>query len=243
MNDPERSAAYTRLLAPPDGPSYGSLPPLEQALARMLFFTVWPNRGDFASFDAGLAQLRAHPAVVAEVEELLALTSDRARHIPRPLGISGVSLFSHASYRREEILAGIGWANWQRRPHGRAAGVAWAPETGVDALLVTLRKAERDFSPTTRYRDYPLAADLFHWESQNSTSRDSLTGRRYLEGDSRVLLFVRTTRKDDLGSAPYLCLGEATLAEHRGERPIAITWRLRRPMPPEVLQQGVVASS
>ena len=92
--------------------------------------------------------------------------------------------------------------------------MAWAPETGVDALLVTLRKKERDFSPTTRYRDYPLA----------------------------TVLFVRTTRTSDLGSAPYLCLGEATLAEHRGERPIAITWRLHRDMPPEVLQQGVVAS-
>jgi hypothetical protein len=241
VNDPERSAGYTRLLAMPDGWSYGFLSPFEQALARMLFFTVWPNRGNFASFDAGLAQLRAHPAVVAEVEELLALTTDRARYIPQSLDISGVTLLSHASYRREEILAGIGWANWQRKPHGRAAGVAWAPETGVDALLVTLRK-ERDFSPTTRYRDYPLATDLFHWESQNSTSRDSPTGRRYLDGDSRVLLFVRTTRTSDLGSTPYLCLGEATLAEHRGERPIAITWRLHRAMPPEVLQQGVVAS-
>ncbi len=157
--------------------------------------------------------------------------------------LQSLSLLSHASYRREEILAGIGWANWQRKPHGRAAGVAWAPETGVDALLVTLRKEERDFSPTTRYRDYPLAADLLHWESQNSTSRDSPTGRRYLAGDSRVLLFVRETRKDDLGSAPYLCLGEATLVEHRGERPIAITWRLHRPMPFEVLQQGAVAST
>lgn len=241
VNDPERAAHYTRLAAA-EGPSYGSLSPHEQAVARMLFFTLWPNRGDFASYDDGLAQLRAHPAVAAEIGELLELTTDRARHIPRPLGIPGVTLLSHASYRREEILAGIGWANWQRKPHGRAAGVAWAPETGVDALLVTLRKEERDFSPTTRYRDYPLAADLFHWESQNSTSRDSTAGHRYLTGGSRVLLFVRAARNDDLGSAPYLCLGEATLAEHRGERPIQITWRLHRPMPPEVLQQGTVAS-
>jgi superfamily II DNA or RNA helicase/HKD family nuclease len=242
-DDLERLALYTRLLTAADRPSYGSLSPIEQALARMLFFTVWPNRSDFSSYDAGFAQLRAHPAVVAEIGELLAITTDRARHIPQPLDIPGVSLLSHASYRREEILAGIGWANWQRKPHGRAAGVAWAPETGVDALLVTLRKEERDFSPTTRYRDYPLAANLFHWESQNSTSRDSPTGRRYLAGDSRVLLFVRETRHDDLGSAPYLCLGEATLVEHRGERPIAITWRLHRPMPAEVFQQGAVAST
>ncbi|MGH3940714.1 MAG: DUF3427 domain-containing protein, partial [Pseudonocardiaceae bacterium] len=241
VDDPERSALYTRLAAP-DGPSYGSLSPDEQSLARMLFFTLWPDRGDFASYDDGLAQLRAHPAVGIEIGELLALTTDRIRHVPRPLGIPGVTLLSHAGYRREEILAGIGWANWERKPHGRAAGVTWAPETGVDALFVTLRKEERDFSPTTRYHDYPLAANLFHWESQNSTSHDSTTGRRYLTGSSRVLLFVRTARTDDLGSTPYLCLGEATLVEHRGERPIAITWRLHRPMPPEVLQQGAVTA-
>ncbi|HKR49210.1 MAG TPA: DUF3427 domain-containing protein [Pseudonocardiaceae bacterium] len=240
VDDSERSALYNRLATTEE--SYSSLLPHAQAVARMLFFTLWPDRGDFASYDDGLARLRAHPAVAAEIKELLALTTDRARHVPRPLDIPDVTLLSHASYRREEILAGIGWANWQRKPHGRAAGVAWAPETVVDALLVTLRKEERDFSPTTRYRDYPLAADLFHWESQNSTSRDSATGRRYLTGGSRVLLFVRTTRNDELGSAPYLCLGQATLVEHRGERPIAITWRLHRPMPPEVLHQGSVAS-
>jgi len=234
-------ALYARLAAA-DGPSYGSLSPTEQVFARMLYFSLWPNRGDFASYDHGLAQLRAHPAVAAEITQLVTLTTDQARHIPQPLGIPGVTLLSHASYRREEILSGIGWASWTRKPHGRAAGVAWASESGVDALFVTLRKEEGDFSPTTRYRDYPLAADLFHWESQNNTSLSSPTGRRYLAGGSRVLLFVRTARTDDVGSAPYLCLGEVTLAEHRGERPIAITWCLHRPMPPEVLQQGAVAS-
>ncbi|MGH3794693.1 MAG: DUF3427 domain-containing protein [Pseudonocardiaceae bacterium] len=242
VDDQDRAANYARLVAP-DGPVYGELTPREQAVARMLFFTLWPNRGGFTSYDDGLTQLRAHPAVGAEIAELLALTTDRARHVPHPLAIPGVTLLSHASYRREEILAGIGWANWDRKPHGRAAGVAWAPETGVDALLVTLHKEERDFSPTTRYRDYPIAADLFHWESQNTTSRGSAAGRRYLAGHSRVVLFVRESRTNDLGSAPYLCLGEATLVEQRGERPIAITWQLHRPMPPEVLAQGSVIST
>lgn len=82
--------------------------PHEQAIARMLYFTFWPNRGEFASYDDGLAHLRANPAVAAEIEELLSLTTDRARHIPRPLGVPGVTLLSHASYRREEILVGMG---------------------------------------------------------------------------------------------------------------------------------------
>jgi len=30
--------------------------------------------------------------------------------------------------------------------------------------------------------------------------------------------------------------------EHQGERPIAITWKLRRPMPVEVLQSAAVVA-
>ena len=59
-------------------------------------------------------------------------------------------------------------------------GVAWSPETSTDAFFVTLNKDERKHSATTMYRDYALSEDLFHWESQDSTSTTSPVGRRYL---------------------------------------------------------------
>ena len=85
------------------------------------------------------------------------------------------------------------------------------------------------------YRDYAISSELFHWESQNTTSTDSPAGRRYLhhrELGTHLVLFVRDTPRDELGAVPFLCLGQASYVEHRGERPIAITWRLHRPMPP-----------
>ena len=187
IDDAERAALYTRLLAH-DGPGYGELTPAERAFARMLVYSVWSNRSGLESYQDGLEALRACPAVGAELTELMALTADRARHVPRSLEIDGVSLLSHASYRREEILTGIGWATWDRKPHGQAGGVVYASETNVDALLATLKKEDRDFAPSTRYRDYALAADLFHWESQNSTTIASAPGRRYINGTSRVVL-------------------------------------------------------
>jgi hypothetical protein len=69
----------------------------------------------------------------------------------------------------------------------------------------------------------------------------SAVGQRYLHGTSHVVLFVRTARTDAYGGgAPFVCLGTATVVEHRGERPIAITWELDRAMPRHVLQAGAL---
>jgi superfamily II DNA or RNA helicase/HKD family nuclease len=246
VDDPERADVYGRL-ADPDAPSYDELTEREQRLARMLFFLLWPDRGGHASYQDGLAHLRRHPAVCAEIRELVVLGLDRARHVPRPLGegLLHVPLLSHAHYRREEILAALGWASMTRKAHGHAQGVAWAPETQTDALLVNLRKTERDFSPTTMYRDYAVSPDLFHWESQNSTTVASETGQRYLrhrERGTHIALFVRDSPTDDLGPAPFLCLGLCSYEQHAGERPIAITWRLRRPMPGSTFRSASVVA-
>jgi len=72
--------------------------------------------------------------------------------------------------------------------------------------------------------------------SQSATSADSDVGRRYQrhrEPGTHVLLFVRKRNADDRGVAPpYVWLGLAAYVRHEGERPMPITWRLRRPILP-----------
>ena len=66
-------------------------------------------------------------------------------------------------------------------------------------LFVTLNKSDKDYSPTTMYEDYSISEELFHWQSQSTTSADSPTGQRYVNHearDSRVLLFVREFKQD-----------------------------------------------
>jgi hypothetical protein len=41
---------------------------------------------------------------------------------------------------------------------------------------------------------------------------------------------------------PFLCLEQASYVEHRGERPIAITWRLHRPMPADTFASASVVA-
>jgi hypothetical protein len=43
-------------------------------------------------------------------------------------------------------------------------------------------------------------------------------------------------RRTTSGPAPFLCLGLCDYVEHQGERPIAVTWRLRRRMPGETFR-------
>ena len=112
--------------------------------------------------------------------------------------------------------------------------------------MINLRKNEKEFSPSTMYRDYAISPELFHWESQNATSTASPAGDRYLHHEQRgthVIIFVRETPENELGAAPFLCLGQATYVEHRGEKPIAITWRLHRPLPGDTFRQASVVAT
>ena len=121
------------------------------------------------------------------------------------------------------------------RPPQLREGVRWVEEEGIDLFFVTLNKSEHDYSPTTMYRDYAVAPNLFHWESQSTTSEASPTGQRYVNHasmGSNVLLFVRDRAKTSAGAtSPYWCLGPATYLNHTGERPMAINWQLRTAMP------------
>ncbi|MDN5895488.1 MAG: DUF3427 domain-containing protein [Nocardioides sp.] len=88
-----------------------------------------------------------------------------------------------------------------------------------------------------------MSQDLFHWESQSTTSVNSPTGQRYLSGSSTVLLFARQEQKDEFGTSPYVFLGPATYVSHTGDRPIAITWKLKHPMPIDFFNQASAVSA
>jgi hypothetical protein len=243
VDDGLRAAGYRQLVST-DIP-YGGLTQLEQRLARMLFFSAFPSANGFSTYDEGLAAIRTEYAAAAELGAVIDLVFDETRHgaIPLTEPLANVPLRVHASYQREEILAALDYATLQRKPTSMMQGVAYSESLNVDAFFVTLKKSEADFSPTTMYRDYPICPTLFHWESQNATSVTSPAGQRYLNGSSTVLLFCRTEHKGEYDTAPYVLLGPASYVSHLGERPIAITWKLRHAMPSEFFASATLAAS
>ncbi len=243
IDDSSRVTAYRQLLAE-DGTQYRDLSPAQQALADMLFFSMWPDGGGFRSVEAGLDALRVERAASSELAAVADIAFSSARNISVDVehALPGMPLRVHAHYQREEILAAVGYASLSRRPNSFREGVLRVPELNVDAFFVNLRKSDAEFSPTTMYRDYPISPTLFHWESQSTTSVASPTGQRYLNGTSTVLLFVREQKENEFGTAPYLFLGPASYVTHEGERPIAITWKLAYAMPTEFYHVATVAA-
>ncbi|WP_419666406.1 DUF3427 domain-containing protein [Streptomyces sp. 2-1] len=248
IDDPERASAYLRLLSD-DTPSYEALTPTDQTYAHMLFFNLWDNAGGFTSFQQGFESLRSQPVFRDELRQVLSYVIERSDHFPIPL--SGphrhIPLKVHSAYNRSEILAALGVARFGgQMPRSFAQGVQWVDEIQTDALLITLEKNEKDFSPTIRFKDYALSPTLFHWESQNATAETSRTGLRYryhTQQGSHILLFMRRYKYNDIGkSQPWMLLGPATYVEHTDSKPMAITWRLEHDLPADVWTYSAIAA-
>jgi len=239
VDDPERIDAYRELLAPASPVPASQLTDRRaRQLHGLLLSILTPKKGTFSSVDEAARQLWRHDALRHELAEVLELLGDRVTHLTRPLGIlDTIPLATHGTYTREEILAGFG-ASTVTRPLPLQTGVYWHEATRTDLLFVTLEKSEREYSPTTRYRDYAISDRLFHWETQSTTSISSRVGQRYLnqrEDGTNVALFVRSTKRDLNGrTQPYFCAGRAHYVRHRSERPIQIVWELVDPLPGDV---------
>ena len=245
VDDPERISTWQTWLGAPRPPEVTTLPIRQQRLAAMLFFTFWRTGGDHTSIRAAFDRLWAHPAVLAEASELLDVMHERIQHVPVALSpeFADVPLLVHCRYSIDELLSGLGRATLSRPPSTDREGVRYVEDLKADVFTFTLQKSERDYSPTTMYRDYAISQELIHWESQSTTSIESKTGQRYLhhrERGSHVLLFARETEKDEIGTRSYLFLGPAHYVSHAGSRPIAITWRLDHSLPADFFAQAQV---
>ena len=200
----------------------------------MLHLSLWPLSRRPESISAGQQRLASNPVLQAELADLLRFKLEQISSVPPRLMLPFVCPLSlHASYTRDEILAGLGHWTLETQPQMRE-GVLHMQTLPADVFFVTLDKTEKDYSPTTMYRDYAINERLFHWQSQSTTSVESPTGQRYIHHAERghtILLFVREHKRINGLAAPYYFLGPADYQSHEGSRPISIVWRLRHPMP------------
>jgi len=233
LDDPIRLKAYREWLRGRDA---------DPRLITALLHTLWTDEKP-EGLEAAAVQMQAHPAVVSDLLELLDILEARTDHITIPSPVAPLSI--HARHSLTEILSAFGKITPDRFFNPQA-GVYRDEAGNSDLFFVTLEKSERDYSPSTLYKDYAISPTLFHWESQSTTAQRSPTGQRYIrqhELGGRILLFVRPRKKQDGLTMPYTFLGPVDYVSHKGERPIAFVWRLHHPMPADFLRAAKVATA
>lgn len=241
IDDPERVAFYRAVLGAQHPPRLEAFDDRQQRLLTMLAWALGSGTSGVRSVDEFFAELWHERAVRTELDQLLAAVDRRSttRTVPSVLAPE-IPLMLHARYSRPEILAALGVGTGPKPPPSRE-GILWAQEARCDVFFVDLHKAERDYSPTTMYRDYAINREPFHWESQSRQAPGQPTVQRYINHaamGTQVLLFVRERKTYEFGTAPFTFLGPSTYVEHRGERPVAFTWRLPQPMPETLFESA-----
>ncbi|MEQ1761321.1 MAG: DUF3427 domain-containing protein, partial [Vicinamibacterales bacterium] len=237
VDDPQRLAAYARLA---ESPSLDDLPDSARRLVTGLHFAITPPDAGIDTLGEFAAGLHAHPAIAQELRELVPLLEERAGYLTSPLLLRGadgsvvpVPLSIHARHTIDEVLTAFSLLDFGRSAW-KQTGVFRDESTNSDLFFVTLEKSEREYSPSTLYKDYAISPTLFHWESQSQTTQTSATGQRYIQHRQRggnILLFVRERKRQGGRALPYTFLGPADYVSHKGERPISFVWKLRTPMP------------
>jgi superfamily II DNA or RNA helicase/HKD family nuclease len=239
VDDPERVAFYRGVLRDPLPPRLESFNERERRMLTMLAWDLGSGGSDLGSVDEFFASLWHERAVRDELDETLKLIDARSAVRKRPSSLPPeIPLVLHARYTRSEVVAALGLRSGVK-PMSPQGGLIWVPQAESDVFFVDLQKAERDYSPTTMYRDYAINQQLFHWESQTRQHTGLATVRRWIDHDAtgtRVLLFVREKKTWELGTQPFTFLGPVSYVEHGSERPVAFTWRLPVPMPQELFE-------
>ncbi|PIQ62268.1 MAG: hypothetical protein COV99_06640 [Bacteroidetes bacterium CG12_big_fil_rev_8_21_14_0_65_60_17] len=244
IDDPQRLNLYLRILrslrhdlAKTSLDAYATA---DQRRVLMLIVTLYGGSAA-GSISNNLKDLAYHPALVGELIEVLSLLVERITHVPLPVeGLpTDIPLALHCMYSRDDVMAAFGDVRRGKLYQPRE-GVVYHSATGANLLFVTLRKSEKEYSPSTMYEDFALSAQNFHWQSQSRTQPDSKKGRRHWKHEELgvlPLLFIRERKKTEHNTtAPYIFLGPVTYIEHTGEQPMNVIWRLRTPMPSDWLR-------
>ncbi len=239
VDDPERIQLYSSILREPEPPPPDALDERQRRLMTMLAWNLGSGTGSSPTLDDFFLGLWREEEVRDELTQLLELLDQESNTRSRPSQLAPeVPLVLHARYTRTDVLAALGIGDGVKPPPSRE-GLTSTPDGRSDAFFVDLQKAERDYSPTTMYRDYAINRELFHWESQSTQAPNQPRVRRWIEHQQRggdILLFVRDKKRSELGTQPFTFLGPVTYVDHHGERPVAFTWKLPEQMPEELFE-------
>jgi superfamily II DNA or RNA helicase len=210
----------------------------QQIMLLMFYYDIFQKAGPdlgFSTIETAFNQLSKSSTMIEELREVVGYLIFRINILEKQVNLDfAFPLKAHSRYNRNEILIALRLTTFDKLSSNRE-GVALNKALNTEALFITLKKSEKEYSPTTLYDDYAINEYLFHWQSQNATTPSSTKGKSYInqiELNKKILLFVREQNDDEYGyTMSYVFLGEAIYINSIGERPMNVEWQLREPMP------------
>lgn len=123
-------------------------------MLQMFYVTLWGKTAESREDEEVLDNLYAlsdSPVLLGELQALLQYQYDRIDFIDEPMDVGfDCPLDLHCTYTRDQLLVALDFL----KPATVREGVKWLPEKQLDVFFVTLNKADKDYSPTTMYKDY-----------------------------------------------------------------------------------------
>ena len=216
-----------------------------ELMSLMLHYDIWQNsnaKTNFNSLFESFNSLFDNPNLILELEEIIKYLIDKIDFIEKEINLDySFPLRIHSRYNRDEILVAMQLHTFEKASSNRE-GVALNKELNTEAFFITLKKSEKEYSPTTLYDDYALSEYLFHWQSQNATSPESPKGQSYIkqfEMEKKILLFVREQNENEYRyTMSYVFLGLADFQQSSGAKPMNIEWKLKEPMPAYIWKES-----
>lgn len=188
-----------------------------------------------------------YPELVSEYRSLMGYLLNEVTHRTKLWeNTHDVYLELHAKYSRDEIMAAFNDIR-KGKLYLPREGVFFHKETNCNLLFVTLNKSEKDYSPSTMYRDYAISDTLFHWQTQSNTKPTTKKGIRHInhrEKGITPLLFIRNQRRDERRETePYFFVGPVELNKWQGSQPMDIVWKVEEPLPADIYKATSVSKN
>jgi len=209
-----------------------------------MWASTFGDTDEISQLDKILHRFWAYPYLRKEYSELMEYLLTKVTHNTRSWENSHhIQLDLHARYSRDEIVSAFNDIRKGKLYQPRE-GVYFNKETKCNLLFVTLNKSEKDYSPSTMYKDYAISGSLFHWQTQSNTRPDRKKGLRHIkhkEEGITPLLFIRDQKKDERRETmPYYFCGPLEIQSWKGSQPMDIVWKVKEPLPADIYQASSV---
>lgn len=206
---------------------------IERRCAVMLYYDLFDKAGHYSSIAEMFRDLASDQLFVNELGEVLTFLRDRCS-APEKADNSIYSEWNplrlHGVYTKAQIQAALGLSTIERKSSSRE-GVERLKSIKLEAMYVDVIK-KREEGSLTAYKDYAQNREFFHWETQNRVREGSREAEAYRNGENNMLLFVRQqVDHPDYGCRMgFVYLGQVTMKNIEGSKPMQIVWHLNTPM-------------